>query len=157
MRLRTKILLTIFLAVLTWALLDYFEAPTEFHDDVFQGQATDPTKESLRQDYQAYNEMYFGDKLPHDVIINFDETDPEYYATTRLISRPIIISFNPYYRLGIRHTRLVLLHEMCHVRVGNTMDDQTNHGIRWKVCMLGVDVHGAFRTLLIDGYHEDMP
>jgi predicted SprT family Zn-dependent metalloprotease len=160
MKLRTKIVLTILLAFLVWALVDFFAPDTdvaEFHDSYASvGAAKKPTAESLAVDYRAYNEEYFGNKLPKDTVIGFDERNPEFLASTTH-SSPSFIEFNPAYDLGFRHTRLVLLHEMCHVRVGQTWDDNGGHGIRWRVCMLSVDMQGAFRTLLIDGYQERTP
>jgi len=99
--------------------------------------------------YNSYNITEFGGKLPQDVMIDFDEKDPENMGTTsRTNDGRYRISFNPAYVTGLRTTTLSTLHEMCHISAGI----EENHGPNWQVCMLKLDADDVWREIILDGF-----
>lgn len=161
MRTRTKALIVILLAVLYFVLIQYGCDDSKELDSPDDKSGTPGTaakgitlSTDLKMLYDEYNNEYFGDKLPKDAIIDWAEYDSEYMATTiRMTDGTYHIAFNEKYVQADRVLKTTLLHEMCHIP---TYDDFTVkdgwHGKRWRACMLGLDMRGAFRRELIDGY-----
>jgi len=107
--------------------------------------------EGLLAWYADYNSGYFQDKLPKNVIIDYDEH--EYLASTMLTNNGRFrISFNKDYASSPRVAHLFLLHEMCHIKTWDEWDNLSDHGPHWRSCMLVLDFDNAFRRELIDGY-----
>jgi hypothetical protein len=169
MKTRTKILLTIALAVVVWALFgceggpsipakpqEHFVAlpsPTEFG-------VTDLPY--LRNLYATYNEAYFRNRLPKGDDIDIDLAEPKFMASTMCNDdgTQCNIKFNEKFTGAPRVADFTMLHEMCHVKTWgkdlNSKGEQADHGRVWRSCMLQLDAEGAFREIIIDNYTEDM-
>ena len=113
----------------------------------------------LQKIYPILNESYFDNKLPKDVKIDMLETEPNYMASTTCEDdgTGCTIHFNYKYVISPRHAELVMLHEGCHIATYNEHvwgadGQEVMHGPRWRTCMLKVDIQGANRYILIDGY-----
>lgn len=161
MRLRTKILLTVVLAVVVWMILGCCKGPEHF---VPVPSATNGINTAyLERLYQTYNEGYFHNRLAKTPVINVDEHDPNYMATTICDEEKCKIQFNTVFITGARVAEFTMLHEMCHVKtwkqevqeIGGKVV-QIDHGKVWRSCMLTLDAEGAFREIIIDNYKEDM-
>jgi hypothetical protein len=99
--------------------------------------------------YRAYNSEYFNDNLPKDAVLDWGEYDPDRMASTsRLPDGRFHVAFNEKYCLAGRVMHIVLLHEQCHIQ---TFSEKTDHGPRWRTCMLNLYQQDAFKKDLIDG------
>jgi hypothetical protein len=105
--------------------------------------------EGLKIWYDEYNQQYFENKLPKDVVIDYSGAGGYMAITTMLSDGRFHIALNEKYTAAPRVAHLTLLHEQCHVA---TYDEIEEHGKRWRTCMLEIDAEGAFRANLIDGY-----
>jgi hypothetical protein len=135
MKTRTKVLITIALAVI-W----------------FKGCQSLKAAEVclLEQKYAIFNQDYFLDQLPTKVnILWADMTNQDLKgdmgatwideAGVRQIR--IDRKTNPV----SRQAELTLLHEQCHIKVyGRELD---MHGIKWQACMVDLAEHGAMHDL----------
>lgn len=150
MKTRTKIVLTIIAAVVYWAITQVLPTPSNRATAKGIGMSV----KQLHNLYESNNHQFFDNKLPNNVVIDFDEKNPDDMATTtREDSGMFRISFNPTFSKATRVEEYLLLHEACHIAVwGNT-----EHGPKWRACMLGIDAQGGFREIFIDGYREKMP
>ena len=122
----------------------------------------DTTLAYLQERYDIFNDAYFDNKLPRDVKIDFSETDTNFMGSTSCTKSNVncTIRFNRKYNLGPRYADLTLLHEMCHIptfdeRVQGATGQAALHGPEWRFCMLKLDITGANRYILIDGYDPD--
>lgn len=142
MKTRTKIAIAIILALLYFTIQNGFPRSRE--------EAQGVTLAELQAAYSTYNITEFNGDLPGDTIVDFNEHDKDNMAsTTLLLDGKFHLSFNRTYINGVRVMNMVMLHEMCHVKTyGN------EHGLIWQSCMLDLDRSGAFREIIIDGYHE---
>lgn len=108
----------------------------------------------LKKWYRRYNQDYFHNLLPDDVIVRYgtyDEWEEEsirLIADTDIATRPIEIRISPYLKLlnwgGI--ARFTLLHEMVHVKaevLGIELED--DHGDWFEQEMTRLAMLGAFR------------
>ena len=143
---RWRILLTIILAILWCLIWDILPGVSLRSEPSKTG---DVNREYLEKVYTEYNAEYFGNKLPKDVVIDYNLHDPEFVALTRKPFGPFHISFNPAYAGADRTADLTMLHEMCHIKTWG--DD---HGSKWRACMIELELGGAFRVELIDSYKE---
>jgi hypothetical protein len=111
------------------------------------------TDAQLRAEYDANNDEYFGGKLPKDVIIDWSEYNPDFEAATSYNSnqQKFMIKFNEKYVTSAHYTRLLLLHELCHVETWERDKSESGHGSPWRACMARIDMDGAFRHILIEG------
>jgi hypothetical protein len=144
-RLRTRVLLTILLAVLYFALTQRFGAHQVAKSDL---------PKDLDKWYATYNAEYFNDKLPKNTIISWNEVDDRYMATTTVLpSGRYHIAFNKKYCLADRVAHITLLHEDCHILTFTEVSEgkKEEHGPRWRTCMLHLALQGAFESELIDG------
>jgi hypothetical protein len=108
----------------------------------------------LNKWYQIYNSEFFNDKLPKNTVIDWSEYDDSRMASTSVLpDGRFHISLNEKYCLANRVARIVLKHEACHVATFSeiTLDPKSNHGPRWRTCMLNLYQQGAFKGDLIDG------
>jgi len=143
---RTKILITIALAGLYFALSQHLSAPAVAGKDL---------PKDLDKWYAVYNTEFFDDKLPRNPVIDWGEYDGNRMASTTVLpDGRFHIAFNEKYCLAERTARLVLLHEQCHVQTFSEVnrDPKSEHGPRWRTCMLNLYQQGAFKKTLIDGY-----
>jgi len=145
MKTRTKILITVGLAIAYFWLTQKF-APTPAQPAL--------SAKQLQSWYSAYNETYFDNSLPKNVVIDYDQHDDQYMATTmKWQNGTFHINFNRNYTGGERVALYTLLHESCHIKTWdsyNVFDGE--HNKSWQDCMLRLDSHGAFRKILIDNY-----
>jgi SprT-like family len=101
--------------------------------------------------YQIYNTEFFDDKLPRNVVIDWDEHDPSRMAaTSKLPDGRFHITFNQRYCLADRVAHMALLHEDCHIVTWAERVPDV-HGPAWRTCMLNLYQTGAFKAELIDG------
>lgn len=145
MRLRTKVLITIALAVLYFALTQHFSAPAIARADL---------PKDLDKWYSIYNSEFFDDKLPKDTVVDWGEYNNDRMGSTSILpDGRFHIALNEKYCLAERTARMVLKHEECHVSTFSevTHDSKTEHGPRWRTCMLNLYQVGAFKRDLIDG------
>jgi len=162
-----KILGTLCLALIVGFLskppeIDYVEhceKPAETHAILPDLKGSDTTLAWLQGIYPLFNDAYFENKLPQDVEIDLLEHDPNSMATTDCTSsnKNCKIHFNYKYVVAPRNAELTMLHEMCHIptfdeHVPGASGQVALHGPHWRICMLKLDIQGAFRYILIDGY-----
>lgn len=107
--------------------------------------------------YREFNEQYFSEKLPKNVLIDFSEHGPYLATTEKMIDGRFRIAFNSDYVTAQRVAREVMLHEQCHIKTWVDTEDEEDfktgrHNRRWIACMLTVDMQGGFRRELIDYY-----
>ena len=160
---REKVLITILLAVIASWLFGCCRYQERF---VRVGSpATEsglPDAAYFQKAYAAYNEGYFHNRLPQ--VINIDTLEPndKFMASTMCddTGRVCDMHFNLKYVAATRVADITLKHEMCHVakwmKDMDSLGVQVDHGKNWRSCMLQLDMQGAFRQDLIDGYWEDM-
>lgn len=156
-----KILLTVLLAMVVWAIheqLDPDEAPGE------EAAAHPNTSaEELRTWYLSDNDNYFGGKLPKDTVINWDDNDPNTMAQTQKFpDGHFEIQLNSAYAGAERTQLYLLLHESCHIETwaeshpdGIFFDATKQHEKLWRTCMLRIDAADGFRDLFIDEYKRE--
>jgi predicted SprT family Zn-dependent metalloprotease len=86
--------------------------------------------------YAGYNQKYFGDELPKDVVLDFHLHDPDKMGVTIFGTQDgfIHIEFNPEYIKSTKTLRMTLLHEMCHVQLF-VEEQPDDHGPFWQSCM----------------------
>lgn len=159
-----KIILTILLAVLWFQIFSCSARqadplPSTMPSD---SDATVPMAFSI---YTEYNQQYFQDRLPHDIEIKTTDT-PHTMAETGCNDegQDCSIAINLKYVAAPRELRSALVHEMCHIKEWkktllsdkpeNMDKDEWDHGRAWRACMLEADLHGVFREINIDYYHE---
>lgn len=91
--------------------------------------------------YREFNRKYFGNKLPKDFVVAFEDLEYHLGVTKFYRSRPCYINLN----LGLRYsnslTAMTLLHEMVHVE----LPYRYNHGPRFHKRMLKLAKDGAFK------------
>jgi hypothetical protein len=145
MKTRTKIVVVIFLAILYFAFIQHISVPAIAKIDL---------PKDLDKLYAADNSEYFDDKLPRNTVIDWDEHDGTRMASTQVLpDGRFHIAFNKKYCLSERVVRIVLKHEECHIATFSeiTRDAKTEHGPRWRTCMLNLYQVGGFKRELIDG------
>lgn len=117
-------------------------------------------KDRLYEIYSEYNSLYFGSKLPKEVVIDHSEA-VQMATTMKMPDGYFHIAFNDKYTAAEVVQNLVLLHEMCHVKTwgeqptDGTFDQSRRHGPLWRSCMLELNVQGVFRREIIEGYTGD--
>jgi predicted SprT family Zn-dependent metalloprotease len=107
-------------------------------------------RDRLNPWYNGYNEKYFNNELPKDVLITHDLHDDRFVADTEQYKTGFYhIAFNPKFNLSGREELLTLLHESCHIRLMSSGqgDELDQHGARWQDCMLTLAKQGAFADL----------
>lgn len=146
MKLRWKFLM---IGLLTVMLCDQ----TMIEHTALLGGNDEPTVSDVLGFYQEYNQEFFGNKLPQNTIVDFSESDGAMARTTLYHSGRYHIGLNLKYSSANRTARLMILHEMCHIK--NFVELYKNgedHGPHWRACMLALEMQGANRVILIDGY-----
>jgi len=148
---RNKVLLTILLAVIFWAI---FGCTPRVTTNSSTRVANDVTVSYLRQSYATYNEEFFRNRLPKDTHIDMSpETDDMATTSCNLEGTGCVLHFNPRYVLASRVADFTMLHEMCHIKTWGP--ESVKHGRVWRACMMQLDLQGAFRDIIIDRYWED--
>jgi SprT-like family protein len=99
--------------------------------------------------YRGFNDKYFNNELPQNVLITHDVHDDRFVAYTEEYKTGFYhISFNPKLNLSGRQELETLLHESCHIQIlssGETEDD--DHGPKWQSCMHELANKGALEEL----------
>lgn len=145
MRTRTKILIAIAAAML-WFGIEHSRDNKPMRDPEL-------TAQELRQYYDASNDAYFNKSLPMNTVIDYADTNSDSMAfTERLPDGRFHIAFNKKWGNGERYRHLSMLHEQCHIKTWEELD---NHGPRWHACMYELDTQGAFRHELIDNAADE--
>lgn len=111
-----------------------------------------PTVKEIENQYRIFNEQYFDNKLPKDVVIDYSES-VDMASTMKMRDGRFHIAFNDKFVAAPRIMNIVLIHEQCHVK---TWEEILKHGPLWRTCMLTLDATGAFRNELIDNYEEKL-
>lgn len=143
MKTSSKVLIVILLAGLYFALSQHLSAPTRAN-----------LPKDLDKQYQIYNSEFFNDKLPRDTVVDWGEYNSDRMGSTTILpDGRFHIAFNERYCLADRTVHLVMLHEDCHIQTFSeiTRDPKSEHGPRWRTCMLNLYQQGAFKRDLIDG------
>lgn len=165
LRLRTKILLTIALAVLVWSLFGCRNPEGPGGSEVSAPRTivftkTVVTAAYLKDLYRINNETFFQNKLPKDSEINLSEETDMASTMCQDDGTECVVKFNLKYVLAKRVADFTMLHEQCHIKIWNkeldSFGQQVEHGKVWRTCMLQLDAAGAFREIIIDGYSEGM-
>jgi hypothetical protein len=141
----SKVLIVILLAGLYFVLIQHLSAPAVAKVDL---------PKDLDKLYAADNSEYFDDRLPRNTVIDWGEYDGTRMASTSVLpDGRFHIAFNKKYCLSERVVRIVLKHEECHIATFSeiTRDAKTEHGPRWRTCMLNLYQQNAFKKDLIDG------
>ncbi len=115
-----------------------------------QRYVTDPLEgPNLKAWYDADNEEYFNNKLPHDTVVEYGtplaRDGHEVIAMTTQVAGVFHIVFSRKYALANRVSHLFLIHESCHLESWAEFDE---HGPKWKACMHRVEAAGAYEDLL---------
>jgi len=99
--------------------------------------------------YRGYNEKYFNNSLPQNVIISHNLHDDRFMAYTEHTADGWYhIEFNPKYEASTKQERFTLFHEQCHLEQmisGEVEFD--DHGPKWQGCMHRLANEGAFEDL----------
>ncbi len=108
----------------------------------------------LQAVYAAYNEAYFCNTLPKEVVLDFSLHNSDRIAQTTHLQMfgPFRISFNKDFAKAERVQELFLLHEMCHIKTWKQGENNNDHGSDWQACMVTVDAADGFRDILIENY-----
>jgi hypothetical protein len=99
--------------------------------------------------FRSYNERYFNNELPQDVVITRNLNDSRFMALTEYKEDGFYhIKINPKYNPTDRVERLTLLHESCHIRLSVKHEEEfDDHGPLWQHCMQDLAKKGAFSDL----------
>ena len=97
--------------------------------------------------YQIYNEQYFDNRLPKDVIIYWDtsiEVDELAVTSLNQSADQFVVRFSLNLQFSDALSRMVLLHEMVHIKLWNVA---RGHGKAFQDEMLSLANRGAFEQL----------
>ncbi|MDE2106978.1 MAG: hypothetical protein KGL39_57755 [Patescibacteria group bacterium] len=103
----------------------------------------------LRRQYVAYNKRFFHDLLPEKLVVRFADINDKWAGVTCFdgdTKEPYEISIDKHLIKYPRYAKLVLLHELCHVSVGQK--EKQYHGILFKKEIKRLLDAGAFTPLL---------
>lgn len=140
MKLRTKILLTILIALGYFLILQYTADGQE--------RATGCVSQvKLLKWYRDANEAYFDDQLPHDTeIIWYNLRYKKAMGDTGCNEQGCIIRLDPYVNVAPATAQETEYHEMCHVATyGKEIDF---HGPEFDKCIDMLYHKGAFKGLI---------
>ena len=132
MKTRTKILLTILLAVLYFIICQMVQAAELC---------------LLQDDYNTFNRDYFLGQLPKNANVRWTDLSLQQDMGMTWIDEAGVrqIRIDRKTNPVLRQAQLTLLHEMCHIKTdGRELD---NHGIKWQACMVNLAEHGAMHDL----------
>jgi hypothetical protein len=110
-----------------------------------------PTKYNdkwLRASFRMYNRRYWHDVLPADLLVGFCKTNDSWSGITHFDEngQPYEVLIDSGLTKYPRYARLVLLHELAHVAVGNK--ERAYHGKLWKQERKRLLEAGAFTQLI---------
>jgi hypothetical protein len=114
------------------------------------GAASSLDRDRMSSWYNGYNEKYFNNELPKDVLITHDLHDDRFSALTEQYKSGMYhIQFNLKFNQSGREELFTLLHESCHIRQMSSKegDEFDQHGPRWESCMHELANKGAFDEL----------
>jgi SprT-like family len=92
--------------------------------------------------YDEFNEKYFGNKLPKDMVVCYNKYMEQMGVTRYFRSRPLYIELNWKLRWSDSSTAMTLLHECVHV----SLPYEVNHGPRFQKEMKRLARIGAMRN-----------
>ncbi len=142
MRLRTKILLTILLAIA------YFWTTQHVSREKTDGDCSTGhiPQAKLLQWYADANKDYFDDQLPHDTgIVWYNLRYKKAMADTSCNEQGCIIRLDPYVNVAPATAQLSLYHEICHVYTRNA---ELDHGPEFQNCVTMLFRKGALDGLI---------
>lgn len=137
MKLRWKIIIIIFFAMLAVQLF---------------GAQSDA---ALRANFEYFNEQWFDNKLPKDVLVHYSDltVEKEMGVTDLYANGAYVIRIDRKTNPIQKTADFTLLHEMCHVKIGMSSDltigkqGLDTHGPLFQSCMLDLAGRGAFKDL----------
>lgn len=138
MRTRTKVLITIGLAVLYfWASqrFDHKSAEHPMSDAVLQQFYADSNEDDFLGQLPKNTHVNFGDlSVINDMGMTYKRDDGSFQIVIDRKSNPVL-----------RQAEMTELHEECHIATWKEEFDA--HGIKFQQCMVDKAVHGAFHDL----------
>lgn len=99
------------------------------------------TNAELQCMYHEFNKKWFGNRLPKDMVVNFEKMDPLGCTLFRR-GRPLYININWKFRSNRSSVAMTLLHEMVHVELPYGI----NHGRQFHKRMMQLARKGAFKA-----------
>jgi len=99
------------------------------------------TNAEVQRMYHHFNKKYFGNRLPKDMIVDFNRAKDYHGRTAFYKTRPLHIQIGWHLRDSNAHVALTLLHEMVHVE----LPARFNHGPRFHKRMLKLAKQGAMK------------
>jgi len=110
-----------------------------------------PERLALQPWYAWYNIRYFGDSLPQNTIVKWDDlTSRKAMGLTSVIDQRYVIQIDTVTNLATVTTQESLIHEMCHVWVEENVEQPLpdgDHGVAFQDCMMDKAKQGAFHDL----------
>lgn len=98
----------------------------------------------LQRAYRHFNKKWFDNKLPQEIDTLFSPVDNDLYGYVEMDDNgDWILQINPKYFVDSRIWKMVLLHEMCHIKLYPDL----SHGKKWQSAMVELAGKGAFRNL----------
>ena len=113
--------------------------------------------ERLQQDYADYNQAFFDNTLPKNVVVTWSDIpkskDGRFVMGNtheEIIGGTFSIQIDTKSNIAWATADTTLLHEMCHVKTyDRTVElDQDMHGPLFKACIVNLELQGAFTDLL---------
>lgn len=98
------------------------------------------TNAELQCMYHEFNRKWFGNRLPKDMVVEFEKIEPMGCTHYRR-GRPLYIDINFNYRSNRCIVSMTLLHEMVHVELPYNI----NHGKQFHKRMIQLARKGAFK------------
>jgi hypothetical protein len=148
MRTRSKIVLTIAIAILTWWAFDRLDPSPPIDPKPLNVRGI--SSRELLEEYKDLNSDYFDDHLTHDVVIrkahNLTLNGERIMASTECDeTKRCLILIDVETNVTPDTTTMSLYHEACHVA---TYSQELNaHGAKWQSCMQDLAALGAFKDV----------
>lgn len=120
----------------------WLPATTSYPD--FHAPAEDPAE--LELCYHAYNEQYFDNALPQNVIVYWDTMEGSALGAVAFDpgTGQFVVRLSMHLQFSETLTRMVLLHEMVHIKLWNA---SRGHGMPFQEEVLVLAHRGAFDGL----------
>ena len=136
-KINSRLLLSILLLyIIIWGLVFSFQGPIGY-------KITEESKQDLVSWYNGYNEEYFLNQLPA-ARVEWGETGN--MGETFCTGDNCLIVISEKYHPSFREAQLTLFHEMCHIKLRNTLMFDV-HGLKFQECMHTIADQGGFNDL----------